>query len=247
MIRHTWLEMGMPITVVIADPAATQSAIDPVIAYLSQINARFSPYLETSEVGRLNAGAIKFDELSDDFALLLAMSGRTQDETGGFFNIERDGRIDPSGIVKGWAINQASELLRSQGWQNHIVEAGGDIQIAGVRPDGQPWRVGVRDPRDRNTNIKVLAVSDCGVATSGTAARGEHIWNPVGDGLLDPTLLSLTVIAPSILDADRMATAAFAMGKEGIAFIANLPDFEGYAVFANGMATYTPGFDRYAV
>jgi thiamine biosynthesis lipoprotein len=247
MIRHTWLEMGMPVTVIISDPGATRSSVDPVIAFLSDVNATFSPYLNDSEVSRLNTGAIGYDEISDDFAALLAKSGRTRDETNGYFNIEQNGRLDPSGIVKGWAIGQASDLLRSNGWRSHIVEAGGDIQAIGVRSDGSPWRIGIRDPRDRNVNIKVLSVSNCGVATSGTSIRGDHIWNPVAGGAPDSSLLSLTVVAPSIFDADRMATAAFAMGRSGIAFIASEPNLEGYAITDDGLATYTPGFSRYVI
>ena len=247
MIRRTWLEMGMPITVVISDEDATPNSIDPVACYLSEVNARFSPYLPTSEVSRLNSGEVAYDEISDEFATILAMSGRTQDESNGYFNIEREGRIDPSGIVKGWAIQQASTLLAEQGWQNHIVEAGGDIQATGTRTDGSPWRIGIRDPGNRNENVKILAISNCGVATSGRAARGEHIWNPVEGGSPDPELLSLTVIAPSIFDADRMATAAFAMGREGLSFIATQPNLEGYAITSDGLATRTQGFDRYVI
>jgi thiamine biosynthesis lipoprotein len=245
MIRHTWLEMGMPITVVISDEAATRDDVAPVVSWLSDVNAKFSPYLATSDVSRLNAGELDFNELSDDFAAILALSGRTRDETDGFFNIERDGRIDPSGIVKGWAIQRASDLLSSNGWANHIVEAGGDIQATGFRSDDTPWRVGIRNPRNRYENVKILALSDCGVATSGTAVRGEHIWNPVDETVPGDELLSLTVVGPSILDADRMATAAFAMGRAGIAFIANQPDLEAYAIDNDGQATLTPGFNRY--
>lgn len=96
----------------------------------------------------------------------------------------------------------------------------------------------------------MLAISDRGVATSGTYARGRHIYNPVGDGSEgdDSTLdeiLSITVIGPDVYDADCYATAAFAMGRSGIGFIESLEGFEGYMIDKNRQATFTSGFERY--
>jgi thiamine biosynthesis lipoprotein len=93
--------------------------------------------------------------------------------------------------------------------------------------------------------VKVLAVSNCGVATSGTSIRGPHIYNPKIDGQLVTDVVSLTVIGPNIYEADRFATAAFAMGEEGIRFIERLEGFEGYMIDQRGLATFTSGFARY--
>src|SRR5581483_3133547 len=100
------------------------------------------------------------------------------------------------------------------GIQNFYVEAGGDIQVKGRARPGQPWRIGIRNPFDRYQNIKVVELTDQAIATSGTAIRGQHIYNP--HGATDPAVVSLTVIGPTIYDADRFATAAFAMGRAGI-------------------------------
>jgi FAD:protein FMN transferase len=170
---------------------------------------------------------------------------RTKNETGGYFDIERDGRIDPSGLVKGWAIERACALLLARGRTNFFVDAGGDVQAMGRNGDGQPWRVGIRNPFKRDEQVKVLAISNRGVATSGTAIRGQHIYNPMQPGFFFTDLVCLTVIGPSIYDADRFATAAFAMGRDGLAFIADRPDLEGYAITADGMAQYTDGFNHY--
>ena len=89
------------------------------------------------------------------------------------------------------------------------------MQAIGLNGDGQPWRVGIRNPFQRDELVKVLAISDHGVATSGTAIRGQHIYNPWQHGLQFTEVVSLTVIGPSIYDADRFATAAFAMGRSG--------------------------------
>jgi thiamine biosynthesis lipoprotein len=244
-INRTWLEMGMPVSVRIEDAGAGEDDINLIAAWLNEVNQRFSTYLPTSEVSRLNDGALRPDEISDQFADVLRRCDQTTDQTGGYFDIERDGKIDPSGLVKGWAIQEASAKLSARGFMNHVVEAGGDIQAMGLNHLGEPWRVGIRNPFKRDEQVKVLAVSNLGVATSGTAIRGAHIYEPRQPSPLSTDLVSLTVVAPSIYDADRFATAAFAMGRAGLVFIANQPNLEGYAITADGIATYTSGFDQY--
>lgn len=245
MIRQTWLQMGMPITVCIQDEAAGPADVAAVAVWLAEVDRRYSPYLETSEVSRLNAGTLGRDEISEEFAAILRLCEQTKTETGGYFDPVRNGRLDPSGLVKGWAIQRASDLLAARGVANYFVDAGGDVQAVGRNGDGGPWRVGIRNPFRRDEVVKVLAISDGGVATSGTAIRGRHIYDPFRRGSLDTEVVSLTVVGPTIYEADRMATAAFAMGRAGLSFLAARPDLEGYAILTDGTATYTQGFSRY--
>jgi thiamine biosynthesis lipoprotein len=93
--------------------------------------------------------------------------------------------------------------------------------------------------------VKVLSLSDCGIATSGVYIRGQHIYNPYDEGAPITDIVSLTVIGPDIYYADCFATAAFAMGKEGIDFIEHLDGFEGYMIDNHHQATFTSGFSRY--
>ena len=125
------------------------------------------------------------------------------------------------------------------------MDAGGDIKACGKNSQGEKWRVGIRNPFKMDEIDKVLSVTDCGVATSGTYVRGQHIYNPKNsdDALTD--ILSLTVIGPDVYEADRFATAAFAMGRSGIDFIEVLPGFEGYMIDKDKQATYTTGFARF--
>ena len=95
--------------------------------------------------------------------------------------------------------------------------------------------------------MKVLAVTDKGIATSGTAIRGQHIYDPHHPDTPLQDIVSLTVIGPNVYEADRFATAAFAMGKRGIYFIERLPGFEGYMIDASARATFTSGFERYVL
>ena len=246
-MKETRVMMGMPITVALVDAAARVEHIAQVFDYFDEVDRKFSTYKDDSEISALNRREMSLAQASPEMQLVFALAEQTRQETSGYFDIERDGRIDPSGLVKGWAIYQAAERLWLAGLENFYVEAGGDIQTAGHNGQGQPWRVGIRHPFNPAEIVKVLAVGQAGVATSGSYVRGQHIYRPGDAGPLDSEIVSLTVIGPDIYEADRFATAAFAMGAAGIAFIDRLEGFEGYMIDRHGQATLTTGFGHYVV
>jgi thiamine biosynthesis lipoprotein len=176
---------------------------------------------------------------------IFEFSEQTRQETNGYFNIQHNGHFDPSGVVKGWSIYNAAQILRQNGFENYYVEAGGDIQMSGRNEQGGKWRVGIRNPFNLDEIVKVLSVTNCGVATSGTYVRGQHIYNPLAEDESITDILSLTVIGPDIYEADRFATAAFAMGRNGIHFIECLEGFEGYMIDKNKLATFTTGLEKW--
>ncbi len=92
-----------------------------------------------------------------------------------------------------------------------------------------------------------MAVGTEGVATSGTYIRGQHIYNPKERKSELTEIVSLTVIGPNIYEADRLATAAFAMGRAGINFIEKLDVFEADMIDNKGRATLTTNFDKYII
>lgn len=245
-MKQLQLLMGMPITVEILDVGATEADIEKVFASFRAIDETFSTYKEQSEISKINRGELTGDAYSEAMKTILALSEQTRQETRGYFDIRHDGMLDPSGIVKGWAILQAARMLKAAGFVNFFIDAGGDIQVAGTK-QGHPWRVGIRNPFNRNEYVKVLALTDKGIATSGTAIRGQHIYNPHQPQMPIEEIVSLTVIGPDVYEADRFATAAFAMGKRGIYFIEQLSGFEGYMIDALARATFTSGFERYVV
>lgn len=238
--------MGMPITIEVVDTTLTQDDLDQVFAYFTSVDNTFSTYKETSEISRLNRGELAVADASESMKTILALSEQTKKDTYGYFDIQRDGILDPSGIVKGWAIQNAAQMLKGEGFEHFYIDAGGDIQVAGNN-HGKLWRIGIRNPFNRSENVKVLALTDRGIATSGTAVRGQHIYNPYNRNapLLD--IVSLTVIGPNIIEADRFATAAFAMGRKGIQFLEKLAGFEGYLIDAQARATLTSEFERYVL
>lgn len=236
--------MGMPITIEIADSSATRHALEKIFAYFVYVDEKFSTYKHTSEVMRINRGEISGKDYSFEMREVLALAEKTKKDTDGYFDIQKpDGSIDPSGIVKGWAIQQAATQLKEMGYENFYVDAGGDIQSAGKNEKGEEWSVGIRNPFNTKEIVKIIRPRNAGVATSGTYIRGQHIYNPRAPKEELHDIVSLTVIGPDVLEADRFATGAFAMGREGIHFIEQLPGFEGYAIDEKGVATLTSGFE----
>jgi thiamine biosynthesis lipoprotein len=244
-MKQTRLLMGMPITIEVVDATAPADICERVFAYFRSVDQIFSTYKPGSEISRINNREITIEQASQDMRTIFALAEQTRHETNGYFDIVRDGVYDPSGVVKGWAIEQAAQIMRLAGCRNFYIDAGGDIQAVGKNSQSRPWRVGIRNPFNLHQIVKVLAISNRGVATSGTSIRGRHIYNPKTDGPLVTDVVSLSVIGPNIYEADRFATAAFAMGEEGIRFIERLEGFEGYMIDRHGQATFTSGFTRY--
>ena len=232
-MRETRIIMGMPISLAVLDTHVRPQDMEAVFAGFTAIDAQFSPFKDDSEVSRLNRGEISEKDLSPRMGEVFALCEKTRRETGGYFDIYRpDGMIDPCGMVKGWAIRNAARQLAEMGFANFCVEAGGDIQCHGVNEEGGEWRVGIRNPFMPDEIVKVLTPKGDGVATSGNYLRGDHIYNPHTGryGLGD--IVSLTVIGQDVLEADRYATAAFAMGREGIFFIERMAGLEAYEIDA---------------
>jgi len=243
MPQETRIIMGMPISITILDAGADDADLENVFDYFEEVDRRFSPFRPDSEVSRVNRGEVP--EPSAEMQEIFALADATKEQSHGYFNIWRpDGVLDPSGIVKGWAIRNAARLLREKGFENFAVDAGGDIQCRGKNAQGEDWRIGIRNPFCLDEIVKVIHPRGAGIATSGTYQQGLHIYNP-HSGAAAEEIVSLTVVGPDILEADRFATAAFAMGRRGIAFIEGLADFEAYEIDARGIARMTSGLKAY--
>lgn len=128
--------------------------------------------------------------------------------------------LDLGAVAKGLAIDVAAREL--QPFENFAIDAGGDLYFGGRNAAGQPWSVGIRHPREDGL-LETLHVSDIAVCTSGDYERrtetGHHIVDPRTSASANATA-SVTVIAPSAMVADTLATAAFVLGPiEGIALL----------------------------
>ena len=232
--------MGMTAKLAIADFAATAKDMDMVFEFFRETDRRFSPFIADSELCALNRGATA---MSAPMREVLDLAEESRQAMKGYFNIRRpDGMVDTSGLVKGWAIRGGAKILKERGHENFAVEIGGDIQTSGVMEDGGDWKVGIRSPF-ADAVVKILYPRGGGVATSGSYHQGTHIYDPHGG--VPEGVVSLTVIADDILAADIAATAAFAMGKDGIYFLEKEPGLEAYAIDAMGRAKMTSGLAQY--
>lgn len=246
-MRQVRIIMGTPITIEIVDREAAQKLFDEVFEYFTYVDEKFSTYKESSEITAINQRKVKNNAYSEDMKIVLELSEETKQLTGGYFDIVTpEGVYDPSGLVKGWAIFNAAKILKSRSVHNFYVEAGGDIQTSGLNSLGEAWIIGIQNPFSKKREVvKTVHLRDMGIATSGSYVRGKHIYNPVDKTREIRHVLSITVIGPNIYEADRFATAAYAMGSAGIDFIEQLEGFEGYSIDDKGIATMTTGFNNY--
>ncbi|MFE1802958.1 FAD:protein FMN transferase [Streptomyces sp. NPDC059517] len=232
--------MGLPISLRIEDGVPARDAVDAadrVFAWLREVDARFSPFLPDSEVSRLDRGELADDELSPDLVEVLDLCERYRVESGGAFQVRLPGRgLDPCAMVKGWAVQRGAELLRASGVTTFCLNAGGDVVAA-----GRPWRIGIRHPERADRVCAVVEVTEGAVATSGRYERGDHIFDG-RTGLAATGLLSLTVVAPTLTEADAVATAGFAMGAEGVEWAAARGGCEVFAVDAGRGVLRSAGF-----
>ena len=165
--------------------------------------------------------------------------------TGGAFSAwlpDPDGRprLDPTGLVKGWAVEHAFtgliDRLGILGAHDALVNAGGDIAVHSLRTDTPDWTIAIEDPRDRTRILRTLRLRTGAVATSGSTARGDHIIDPA-NGTPAAGLLSATVIGPELTWADVYATAAFVKGPRALGWLATLTNHAGVLVSTNGSVT----------
>ncbi len=223
--------MGMPVAVLGADRATAE----PVFAWLREVDARFSTYRRDSEISRLGRGELALRDAHPDVREVLARCEALRVETDGYFDANLKGsdpfRLDPTGLVKGWAVDRAGALLDAAGLERWCIDAGGDVLLR-----GGPWRVGIRHPRRRRRLAAVLELSDAAVATSGTYERGAHIVDP-HSGRAPTGVASVTIVGPRLATADAYATAAFAMGTAGPRWTAGLDGFSALTIAGERVLT----------
>jgi thiamine biosynthesis lipoprotein len=233
--------MGTVFSIDVRDPGDWTSSIVDVVGWLHHVDAVFSSYRPGSDISRLQRRELRLADADPDVAVVLDLCAEIQQETGGHFSALFGGRIDPTGLVKGWAVEEASRRLRARGSANHAVNGGGDIQLAGHAAPGREWTVGISDPHDRGRLLTTVSGRDFAVATSGTAERGAHLTDPF-TGRPVTHLASATVVGPSLTRADAYATAAFVMGPTALDWVAARPGHVALLVDPNGAVTRSLGW-----
>jgi thiamine biosynthesis lipoprotein len=225
--------MGTVFSLDIRAPGCDPAAVENAIAWLHWVDDTFSTYKTASPISQLARGEIAVADCRPEVEQILSRCNELQTETNGYFSAYATGRLDPSGLVKGWAIQHMSDLLRAAGSRNHCINGGGDVHCAGSATRGDAWRIGISDAVRPGQLAAVVTGTDIAVATSGTAERGAHIRNP-HDLTAPSALASVTIVGKDLGRTDAYATAAFAMGTEAPDWIATLHGYHGLVVRADG-------------
>lgn len=235
--------MGTPISLALrgrhTDDAEADAAWEAVLDSLRDADRTFSTYREDSVVSAIRRGELALADAPAEVGEVLAIGARAEHATDGAFSVWLPGpdgvaRLDPSGVVKGWAVQRASARLRALPGTDFCLSAGGDMVCHAAH--GDPWRVGIEDPRDPTRILAVVPVRDGAVATSGTAHRGAHLVDArTGDA--PHAVAQVTVIARSLTDADVDATAAYALGAGAAAWLARRVGRSGLVVADDGTTT----------
>ncbi len=210
-------------TAIGSPPSDPDAAVAEVHAWLDEVEFALSPYRADSDLCRWRSGEVALPSCSPLLAEVIDAVGTLEDLTdGGFHPYDRQGRFDPTGYVKGWAVQRAVGILIEAGFTDVSLGVGGDIQMVGRAEAGRPWRVAVTDPTDERRIVAVVEARADGrpfaVATSGAAQRGEHIWaglggRPGGSTPAD-SLASITVVGPDLGRVDAFATAIWALARD---------------------------------
>jgi thiamine biosynthesis lipoprotein len=223
------------------DPATL--ALAQAIVALHEADRVFSTWQPQSPMNRLRRGEIELDEAPPEIDEVLELCRRARDASGGWFDPWRmPGGVDPTGLVKGWAAERALAALRGSGAPAGMVNAGGDIAVFGQPSPGEPWRIGIQDPRYEGRVLCVVELAGEGaVATSGTYQRGYHVVDP-GSKAPARELLAATVAGSSLAFADALATGLLASGGRALERVAANEEYSALVVDAGGRMRATPGF-----
>lgn len=228
------------------DGVALEAAAVIVEQVFTALDQRFSLYRPDSEASRLARGEATLRNASADMRNRYAEAASWRLLTEGAFSPERpDGVLDLSGIIKGFAIQQAGDALLALGIEDWCLNAGGDVLVGGspMPGSGDPWQAGIVDPGDREALLAGHPLGGSGskraLATSGSAERGDHIWTVSTGG---SEFRQVSVAAAEIVTADVLATAIVAGGTAMLNRATARWDIDVLAVRCGGELLATPGF-----
>ena len=249
-MHHVEHVMGTAVSFDLRDAITDRRGVEAAVDWLHHVDHTFSPYIPDSPISRLGRGELGPDDVDDEIGDVLERCERLRVDTDGAFDAwavpaPNGGTLDPSGLVKGWAIERAATILEEHGHTHFTINAGGDIAVRGsARPD-TPWHVGIRHPDHRDLLAMVLEVTGpIAIATSATYERGAHIIDP-RTGHATTELASVTVVGQDLTDVDAYATAVFVMGLPGLSWLSQHAGFEAMAITHDDRIHATPNLDRW--
>ncbi len=243
-IGHVEHAMGTTFSFVVEpgglDHLDVRSAIDAACERLHDADDVFSTWKSHSPISRLRRDEIGLEECPADVSLVLELCRRARQLSGGWFDPwAMPGGVDPTGLVKGWATQEALLVLKAFGVPAAMVNGGGDIATFGYRHHDRPWVIGIRDPLDAASCVCAVA-SPGAVATSGSYERGLHVLDPrTGVGADD--VQSVTVTGPDLALADALATGVMAGGVDAVSLVEAIPGYNALVIDAQGQLLPSEG------
>ena len=234
--------MGMPISLAMRGRHAADrygaSAWARALSVLHEADRVFSTYRPDSFVSRLGRGEIGVADCPAEVAEVLALAELARVQSGGAFDVHLVGPdggavLDPSGVVKGWAVQRASQAFDALADTDFCLSAGGDMVCRVADPDRPAWRIGIEDPHRPRRIVAVVPLRSGALATSALTHRGAHIVD-ARTGEVPTGIASVTVAADDLTWADIEATAAFAHGEGALRWLESRPGRRGVLVWADG-------------
>ena len=224
-----------------SEPAATVGpALERACAELRHADAVFSTWKTESPMSRVRRGLLPLETAPEEIHQVLDLCAYARELTAGWFDPwAMPGGVDPTGIVKGWAVERALGTLRVRDVAAASVNAGGDVAVFGRPADEDCWRIGIRHPW-REDALACVVLVEHAVATSGTYERGPHLVNPRTSERL-ARAASATVVGPSLALADGLATALAVGGDDVLSRLGEIPRYEGYLIRTDGTEAWTEG------
>ncbi len=210
--------MGTVFSIDVRAPGVPESVLADAIGWLHRMDATFSTYRDDSWISRLDRDEVDLVDCPQVVRDVLAACEELRAGTAGTFDHYATGRLDPSGYVKGWAIEQVSDRLEAAGSTNHCINGGGDVQCVGRPAADREWRVGIAHPLNAGQTVATASGQRIAVATSGFAERGLHIIDPFTRRAVDDWA-SVSVVGARISLVDAAATAAAAAGGDAVAWL----------------------------
>jgi FAD:protein FMN transferase len=251
-LHHVEAVMGTSVSIDIVD-SADRSIVDELVAWFHEVDEVFSPYKELSTISRIGRGEVGPGDpsLTADVLEVLERCERLLVETDGVFDVwnlpsPNGTRFDPCGYVKGWSVERARHLLVGHGVQHFCINAGGDVALGGRDRDGGPWKIGIRRPDMDAIAVVVAGEGPLGIATSGSYERGAHIHDPRCDQPSTETA-AVTIVGPSVAEADAFATTVYVMGVEGLVWLQQFPEYGGCVITWDQQMFSTDVFDAHLV
>ena len=207
---------------------------------LHRADSLFSTWIPHSPLNQLRRGQLSLADCPDEFEEVTHLCTVARDTSGGWFDPwAMPGGFDPTGLVKGWAVEHALDPLVGAGVKAALVNGGGDIAAWGNPPSGESWRIGIRHPW-RPQGLACVITVDAAIATSGAYERGLHLIDPHSR---QPAIqaASATVTGPTLALADAYATAVAVGGDPAFDLIDGLDEYAAYLIRPDGSERFGSG------